>query len=50
VGKSEGKSLLGRPKHRWEDNFKLYFNIIEWENIKGLIWLRGGTDIGLLCV
>jgi hypothetical protein len=20
VGKSEGKKLLGRPRHRWEDN------------------------------
>jgi len=23
VGKSEGKSLLGRPRHRWEDNIKM---------------------------
>ena len=23
VGKSEGKSPLKRPKHRWEDNFKM---------------------------
>jgi hypothetical protein len=23
VGKPEGKRLLGRPRHRWEDNIKL---------------------------
>ena len=23
VGKSEGKRLLGRPRHRWEDNIKI---------------------------
>ena len=23
VGKSEGKSPLGRPRHRWEDNIKM---------------------------
>jgi hypothetical protein len=21
VGKPEGKKLLGRPRHRWEDNY-----------------------------
>ena len=25
VGKPEGKRLLGRPKRRWEDNIKMYF-------------------------
>ena len=24
VGKPEGKSLLGRPRRRWEDNIKMY--------------------------
>jgi hypothetical protein len=23
VGKPEGKRLVGRPKHRWEDNIKI---------------------------
>jgi hypothetical protein len=23
VGKPEGKSPLGRPRHRWEDNIKM---------------------------
>ena len=25
VGKHEGNRLLGRPKHRWEDNIKIDF-------------------------
>jgi len=24
VGKPEGKRPLGRPRHRWEDNIKMY--------------------------
>ena len=24
VGKREGKRPLGRPRHRWEDNIKMY--------------------------
>ena len=36
VGKPDGKSLLGRPRCRWEDNIKRYLNIIEWESIKGI--------------
>jgi len=24
VGKSEGKKPLGRPRHRWKDNIKMY--------------------------
>jgi hypothetical protein len=24
VGKSEGKRPLERPRHRWEDNIKIY--------------------------
>jgi hypothetical protein len=24
VGKPEGKRPLGRPRHRWEDNIKIY--------------------------
>jgi hypothetical protein len=23
VGRPEGKRLLGRPRHRWEDNIKM---------------------------
>jgi hypothetical protein len=26
VGKPEGKRLLGRPRHRWEDNIRVDFS------------------------
>jgi hypothetical protein len=29
--KPERKRLLGRPRHRWEDNIKMYINEIKWE-------------------
>jgi hypothetical protein len=37
VGKFEGKRLVGRPKHRWEDNIKMNFEDMRWT---GLLWLR----------
>jgi hypothetical protein len=30
VGKPEGKRPLGRPRHRWEDNIKMYLREIGW--------------------
>ena len=35
VGKPEGKRLLGRPRHRWEDNIKMDlqevgFEVMDW--------------------
>jgi hypothetical protein len=30
VGKAEGKRPLGRPKHRWEDNIKIYLQEVGW--------------------
>ena len=30
VGKSEGKSPLGRPRHRWEDNIKMVLQEVGW--------------------
>jgi hypothetical protein len=33
VGKSEGKRLLGRPRHRWEDNIRMYLREIGWEDV-----------------
>jgi hypothetical protein len=29
VGKPEGKSPLGRPRHRWEDNIKMYLQEVK---------------------
>jgi hypothetical protein len=33
VGKPEGKSPLGRPRHRWEDNIKMDLREIGWEDV-----------------
>jgi hypothetical protein len=41
-GKPEGKSLLGRPRHKWEDNIK-----IDLQEVR-LIWLIVGTGGFLL--
>ena len=30
VGKPEGKKPLGRSRHRWEDNIKMYLQEVEW--------------------
>jgi hypothetical protein len=30
VGKPEGKRPLGRPRHRWLDNIKIYLREIGW--------------------
>ena len=40
VVKPEGKSLLGRPRHRWECNIKMDFQEVRWRAWTGLIWLR----------
>jgi hypothetical protein len=33
VGKPEGKSPLGRPRHRWVDNIKIGLREIGWDGI-----------------
>jgi hypothetical protein len=38
VGKSEGKRPLGRPRHRWIDNFKMDLleigeNVVDWTGL-----------------
>jgi hypothetical protein len=48
VGKSEGKTPLGRPRHRWDDNIKMDL----WEVVCGTwtvsVWIRIGTGEGQL--
>ena len=41
VGKPEGKRPLGRPRHRWEDNIKIYLQIVGCE---GLDWIDLAQD------
>jgi len=47
VRKPEGKGLLGRPRHRWEDNIKVDLKLCVrmWT---GFIWLRIGCSGGIL--
>ena len=48
VGKPDGKSQLGRPRRRWEDNIKMDLQEV-WEGVEtGWGWLRIGTDGGHL--
>jgi hypothetical protein len=37
VEKSEGKTLLGRPRCRWENNIEMYLKEIGW---KGVDWMH----------
>jgi hypothetical protein len=48
VGKPEGKRMLRRPKHRWEDNVKIHLEEVGWGARTGLMWLKIGTGGGLL--
>jgi hypothetical protein len=32
VGKNEGKRLLGRPRHRWNDDIKR--SLLGWEDVE----------------
>jgi len=41
VQKSEGKRQLGRPRHSWEDNIKVYINEVSWE---GVNWIYLAQD------
>jgi len=48
VGRPEGKSPLGRPGHRWEDNIKMDLQKVGWGVQTGLIWLQTGAGGGHL--
>jgi hypothetical protein len=48
VGKPEGKRLLGRPRHRWEDTIKMDLLDVGWGAWTGSVWLRIGTDCRLM--
>jgi hypothetical protein len=37
VGKPEGQTPLGRPRHRWEDNIRMDLREIGWE---GVDWMH----------
>jgi hypothetical protein len=48
VGKPEGKRLLGRPRHRWEDNIKMDLQEV-CVGVRG-DWMELGTGGGHLWV
>jgi hypothetical protein len=49
VGKTEGKSPLGRPRRRWEDGIRIDLREIGLGGLWiGFDWLRTGTGGGLL--
>jgi hypothetical protein len=50
VGEPEGKSLLGRPRRRWEDNIKMDLQEVGEDLGTGWSWLRIGTNGGHLWV
>ena len=37
VGKSEGKRPLGRPRRNWEDNIKMYLQVV---GCRGMDWIE----------
>jgi hypothetical protein len=39
---------LGRPRHRGEDNIKMYLQEVEWGAWAGFSWLRTGAGGGIL--
>jgi hypothetical protein len=41
LGKPEGIRPLGRPKHRWEDNIKMYLREVGCE---GIHWIDLAQD------
>jgi hypothetical protein len=41
VGKREKKTLLGRPRRRWEDNIRMDLREIRW---KGVSWIYLAQD------
>jgi hypothetical protein len=41
MGEPEGKRPLGRPRHRWEDNIKMYLQEV---GFRGMDWLKLAQD------
>ena len=50
VGKIEGKRMLARPRHRWQDDIRVDLQEIGGGAWIGLIWLRIGTNDRLWCI
>jgi hypothetical protein len=48
VEKPEGKRLIGRPRHKWEDNIKLDLHEVGWGVWNGSSWFKIWTGGGHL--
>ena len=48
-GEPEGKKQHGKSRHRSEDDIKMDPREIGWGTWTGLVWLRTGTNGGILC-
>jgi hypothetical protein len=36
VGKPEGRRPLGRPRHRWVDNIRMYLVEVGWDDVDSI--------------
>jgi len=50
LGNLKRKIPLGRLKHRWEYNIKMYVKEIRCEDVIRFIWLRIGSNGGILWI
>ena len=46
MGKPEGKRLLGRPRHRWEDNIKMDFQEVGCWGMDWIVLAQDGDVAG----
>jgi hypothetical protein len=44
VGNPDGKRPFERPRHRLEDNTKMYLKLLRWGLLAGFIWQIIGTS------
>jgi hypothetical protein len=49
IGNTEGKTSLGRHRHRWEDDIRIELRETGWKMWSGCIWLRIGTPVAGCC-
>jgi hypothetical protein len=49
-GRPKGRRPFRRPRHRWENNIKIYSLEDDEEEWSGLVWLRIGKSGELLCM
>jgi hypothetical protein len=45
VTKSEGKRSDKIPRHRWDDNIRMYFKEVRWEVVD---WIQWAQDIWII--